>query len=205
MGETRGKVPMDLALLSSGLKAGCAPTNKKPPHSRVIQLVVTMTKDRVNEIDLLRFIAAIVVLFFHYSFRGACLRRSVHHALPLDYSSCTVWISGGSAVFHDQRLRDVDGQWTLFSYFYSIPRQHDDAQRVHESTVYRWRLLVNLHRNPFLSFDRHPVGRPTPRSGAASVFILIVFICTDIHDRQQKRAHLRVGPSRPPGRADFAW
>ena len=108
MGETRGKAPIDLALLSSGLKAGCAPTNKKPPHSRVIQLVVTMTKDRVNEIDLLRFIAAIVVLFFHYSFRGACLRRSVHHALPLDYSSCKVWISGGgSAVFHDQRLRDI--------------------------------------------------------------------------------------------------
>jgi peptidoglycan/LPS O-acetylase OafA/YrhL len=29
-----------------------------------------MTKDRINEIDLLRFIAAIAVLCFHYSFRG---------------------------------------------------------------------------------------------------------------------------------------
>ncbi len=29
-----------------------------------------MTKDRINEIDLLRFLAAIAVLFFHYSFRG---------------------------------------------------------------------------------------------------------------------------------------
>lgn len=29
-----------------------------------------MTKDRVNEIDLLRFIAAIAVVFFHYTFRG---------------------------------------------------------------------------------------------------------------------------------------
>lgn len=162
--ETRGKVPMNLALLSSGLKAGCAPTNKKPPHSRVIQLVVTMTKDRVNEIDLLRFIAAIAVLFFHYSFRGACLRRSVHHALPLDYSSCKVWISGGVQLFfmisgfvifmtasnanlksfatsrivrlyptfcgmlhHYVHCNPVDGQWPLFSFFYSIPRQHDNA------------------------------------------------------------------------------
>ena len=29
-----------------------------------------MTKSRVNEIDLLRFIAALAVVFFHYTFRG---------------------------------------------------------------------------------------------------------------------------------------
>lgn len=35
-----------------------------------IELTYSIAKDRINEIDLLRFIAAISVLLFHYSFRG---------------------------------------------------------------------------------------------------------------------------------------
>lgn len=38
--------------------------------AQVIKLTSLNTKDRINEIDLLRFIAAIAVLLFHYSFRG---------------------------------------------------------------------------------------------------------------------------------------
>jgi peptidoglycan/LPS O-acetylase OafA/YrhL len=48
----------------------------------------------------------------------------------------------------------------------------------------------------------NPVGRPTPRSGAAPVFILIVFICTDIHDTDNKKG-LTLGwalPDRQAGR-----
>ncbi|EAU9199926.1 acyltransferase, partial [Salmonella enterica] len=29
-----------------------------------------MIKNRINEIDLLRFVAAMAVVFFHYAFRG---------------------------------------------------------------------------------------------------------------------------------------
>ena len=29
-----------------------------------------MARERVNEIDLMRFIAAMIVVFFHYAFRG---------------------------------------------------------------------------------------------------------------------------------------
>ncbi len=43
-----------------------------------------MTNTRVNEIDLLRFIAALAVVFFHYSFRGyAADDMSAMPLLPL--------------------------------------------------------------------------------------------------------------------------
>jgi peptidoglycan/LPS O-acetylase OafA/YrhL len=42
----------------------------KAPHGAVRAPHDGMNKDRVNEIDLLRFIAALAVLFFHYAFRG---------------------------------------------------------------------------------------------------------------------------------------
>ena len=192
MGETRGKAPIDLALLSSGLKAGCAPTNKKPPHSRVIQLVVTMTKDRVNEIDLLRFIAAIAVLFFHYSFRGGHAYDDLSVvSYPWITPAAKYGFPGGQLFFK------ISG----FVIFMTASNANLKSFAISRIVRLYPTLCGMLHHYVHCN----PVGRPIPRSGAAPVFILIVFICTDIHDRQQKRAHLRVVPSRPPGRANFAW
>lgn len=42
-----------------------------------------MQSKRVNEIDLLRFLAALVVVFFHYSFRGTAADDRTIMAYPL--------------------------------------------------------------------------------------------------------------------------
>lgn len=41
-----------------------------PRGNLAVRRVSHMTGGRVNEIDLLRFLAALAVVFFHYSFRG---------------------------------------------------------------------------------------------------------------------------------------
>lgn len=46
------------------------PTNQKDCCFNLGGATVNMTKNRVNEIDLLRFLAALSVVLYHYSFRG---------------------------------------------------------------------------------------------------------------------------------------
>lgn len=60
------------------MAVGCWPSNSKMVllrpihryHALFFKVTAAMNRKRINEIDLLRFIAAMSVVFFHYAFRG---------------------------------------------------------------------------------------------------------------------------------------